>query len=74
MEDSNFVHELQVAINKKTDWFNTTLLQELVIQYRLKYSCIHNLYDTMVKKNVISPDPYRLDKKISKKRWKRKTV
>lgn len=66
MEDSNFVHELQVAINKKTDWFNTTLLQELVIQYRLKYSCIHNLYDTMIKKNVISPDPYRLDKKISK--------
>lgn len=66
MEDSNFLHELQVAINKKTDWFNTTRLQDLVAQYRLKYTCIHNLYDMMVKKNVIIPDPYRLDKKISK--------
>ena len=66
MEDSNFLHELQVAINKKTDWFNTSRLQDLVTQYRLKYTCIHNLYDTMVKKNAIIPDPYRLDKKISK--------
>lgn len=66
MEDSNFVQELQVAINKKTDWFNSTRLQDLVTQYRLKYTCIHNLYDNMVKKNVIIPDPYRLDKKISK--------
>lgn len=66
MEDSNFLHELQIAINKKTDWFNTVHLQELVIKYRLLYSCIHNLYENIVKKSIISPDPYRLDKKISK--------
>lgn len=66
MEDTNFLHELQLAINKKTEWFNTSRLQELITQYRLKYTCIHNLYDTMVKKNAIIPDPYRLDKKISK--------
>lgn len=65
MEDSNFLQELQEAIKKKTDWFNSTLLQDLVIQYRLKYSCVHNLYDTMIKKNAIIPDPYRLDRKIS---------
>ena len=66
MEDSNFLHELKIAVNQKTDWFNTTRLQDLVTQYRLKYTCIHNLYDTMAKKNVIIPDPYRFDKNISK--------
>lgn len=65
MEDSNFLQELQIAIKKKTDWFNSTLLQDLVVQYRLQYTCVHNLYDTMVKKSAIIPDPYRLDKKIS---------
>jgi len=65
MENSAFSAELQTLLNKKKDWFNTVCLQELLIQYRLLHTCVHNLFDTVTKKNIIIPDPYRLDKKIS---------
>ena len=65
METSNFSVEFQEALNKKQVWFNTVSLQELLTQYRLLHTCVHNLFDTLTKKNIIIPDPYRLDKKIS---------
>lgn len=65
MENSNFSAELQSALNKKLEWFNTVSLQNLLVQYRLLHTCVHNLFDTLSKKNIIIPDPYRLDQKIS---------
>ena len=65
MENSAFSAELQAALNKKQEWFNTVSLQNLLVQYRLLYTCVHNLFDTLSKKNIIIPDPYRMDKKIS---------
>ena len=65
MEESNFSQELKEALSKKLDWFNTVRLEELVNQYRLMNTCFHNIYDTLTKKNIIVPDPYRLDKRIT---------
>ena len=65
MEESNFSQELKIAINKKQEWFNTTRLQDLLNEYRLMNTCFHNLYDVLTKKNIIIPDPYRLDKRIT---------
>ena len=65
MEVENFSKELQEALNKKQEWYNTECLQELLMQYRLMHTCVKTLYDTFVKKSLISVDPYRLDKKIS---------
>ena len=65
MEESNFHAELQQALSKKQEWYNTECLQELLSQYRLMHSCVKNLYECFVKKSLIVPDPYRLDKKIS---------
>jgi len=65
MEEDNFAKELQQALSKKQEWYNTECLQELLMQYRLMHTCVRTLYETFVKKSLITPDPYRLDKKIS---------
>ena len=65
MEEDNFVNALQSALNKKQEWYNSECLQDLLMQYRLMHTCVKTLYDTFVKKSLITPDPYRLDKKIS---------
>ena len=65
MEEEKFREELQQALSKKQEWYNTECLQELLNQYRLLHTCVKNLYECFVKKSLITPDPYRLDKKIS---------
>ncbi len=65
MEEEKFHQELQQALSKKQEWYNTECLQELLSQYRLLHTCVRNLYESFVKKSLIVPDPYRLDKKIS---------
>lgn len=64
-ENENFVKQLQEALNHKGEWFNTIRLQEMLEQYRIMHSCVKNLFDMLVQKSLIIPDPYRLDKKIS---------
>ncbi len=63
--NSNFSIELQKALNAKQEWFNTEYLQEMLSQYRLLHSCVKNLNEFFIKKSLIIPDPYRLDKRIS---------
>ena len=65
MEEEKFSEELQKALSAKQEWYNTECLQELLSQYRLLHTCVKNLYENFVKKSLIVPDPYRLDKKIS---------
>ena len=65
MEGSKFSEQLQEALSKKQEWYNSECLQELLGQYRLMHACVKNLYECFVKKSLIVPDPYRLDKKIS---------
>lgn len=65
MEEYNFDVELQAALSKKQEWYNSESLQELLNEYRLMHTCVKNLYECFVKKSLIQPDPYRLDKKIS---------
>ena len=65
MEEYNFGVELQAALSRKQEWYNSECLQELLNQYRLMHTCVRNLYEFFVKKSLIQPDPYRLDKKIS---------
>lgn len=65
MEESNFSQVVKEALSKKQEWFNSVRLQDLVNEYRLMNTCFHNLYETLTKKNIIVPDPYRLDKRIN---------
>ena len=65
MEEEKFRQELQEALSQKQEWYNSECLQDLLSQYRLLHTCVHNLYESFIKKSLIVPDPYRLDKKIS---------
>ena len=65
MEEEKFEEELQKALSKKQEWYNSECLQELLMQYRLLHTCVKNLYENFAKKSLIVPDPYRLDKKIN---------
>ena len=64
-EGQNFYKELQDALAAKTVWFNSVSLPEMLTNYRLLHTCVRNLYDVLVKRSLITPDPYKLDKKIS---------
>ena len=65
MEEEKFRQELQQALSQKQEWYNSECLQEMLSEYRLLHTCVKNLYENFVKKSLIVPDPYRLDKKIS---------
>ena len=66
MADSmEFSQKVIEATQAKIDWYNANVMPELVEDYRLFHTCVKNLYDLMIKKSLLKPDPYKLDKKIS---------
>ena len=64
MEAKEYIDTLQDLVGKKLEWFNSHCLEEMLNQYRLMHTCVKNLYDLLVRRSVIMPDPYRLDKRI----------
>ncbi|MFA6857334.1 MAG: hypothetical protein WCR31_09005 [Treponema sp.] len=64
-DGQNFTKELESALTAKTEWFNTSSLPEMLDNYRLLHTCVKNLYELLVQRSLIKPDPYKLDKKIS---------
>jgi hypothetical protein len=64
-DGQNFTKELETALTAKTEWFNTVSLPDMLINYRLLHTCVKNLYELLVQRSLVKPDPYKLDKKIS---------
>jgi hypothetical protein len=64
-DGQTFLKELENALTAKTEWLNTSLLPEMLDNYRLLHTCVKNLYDLLVERSLIKSDPYKLDKKIS---------
>lgn len=65
MAENNFTEQYIAAIEKKTVWFDTNELPQILEQYRLLYTCEKNIFEFLLKKALIKPDPYKSDKKIS---------
>lgn len=65
MEESEFFQQLQAGISQKTDWYNSEVMEKLLLQFRIVHSCVKNLYDMLTKRSLIEIDPYRLDQHIS---------
>ena len=63
--ESTFITQLKEAIKNKADFLNASELPKLLDQYRLLHTCVKNIYEVLVKKALITPDPYKLEKKIS---------
>ena len=65
MGDSSFNAKYLAAFEEKKNWYNTVQLPKIQDNYRLHLVCVNNLFDALVKKSLINPDPYKKDKKIS---------
>ena len=65
MGENDFLELFKKAVNEKSAWFNTEQLPKMLDHYRLLHTCVKNIFDYLVKKALITPDPYKLEKKIS---------
>ncbi len=66
MENGNdFTQKLFVALEEKSEWYDSEGLPAILENFRLLHTCIKNIFDFLEKKALITPDPYKLDKKIS---------
>ncbi len=63
--NSNFTATLLSALDAKTQWYDSEELPAMLDNYRLLHNCVKSLYEYLTKKSLITPDPYKLDKKIS---------
>lgn len=64
-EELDFNQQLMTAINEKTISINTELMPKIQGNYRMHLSLVQNIYDALVKRSIITPDPYKKEKKIS---------
>lgn len=64
-ENTEYLNKLQDLVLKKAEWYNGTEFPRLLEKYRLLFTCVRNIYDMLIQKNMITADPYRFDKKIS---------
>ena len=62
---NNFTETLIQALDTKAQWYDSEELPRILDNYRLLHTCVKVIFDFLVKKALITPDPYKLDKKIS---------
>ena len=62
---NNFNETLVQAAETKAQWYDMEELPRILDNYRLLHTCVKVIFDFLVKKALITPDPYKLDKKIS---------
>lgn len=65
LETDVFFSDLITAIDNKTQWYDNVELPRLLSFYRELQVHASNVFQTLLKKGVISEDPYKHDKKIS---------
>ena len=65
MAEDDFNSKIITAIEENGVWFDTQELPKLQEDYRLHLTCVRNLFEAMVNQNLLTPDPYKKDKKIS---------
>lgn len=68
MEENNtdFNHQIIQLVEQRGQTLDEKDLPALQENYRLHLTCIRNLFEAIVNKNLITPDPYKKEKKISK--------
>ena len=60
-QNEDFIAKLQVAVNEKVAYFNSTELPKMKENYSLVQICVKNLFELLVSHGLITPDPYKSD-------------
>lgn len=63
--ENDFTQKLFAALEEKSQWYDSEGLPQILENFRLLHTCIKNIFEFLEKKSLITPDPYKLDKKIS---------
>jgi len=61
----NFSQILIQSIDEKAAWYDSDGLPAALENYRLLHTCVRNILEALAKKSLITPDPYKTEKKIS---------
>ena len=62
---TDFNETLVQAVEEKAQWYDNEALPAILEDYRLLHTCVKVIFDFLVNKAMLTPDPYKLDKKIS---------
>ncbi|MGN0729846.1 hypothetical protein [Treponema sp.] len=63
--NENFNQEIISAADEREQWFDTVELPKLLENYRLHFSCLRNIFDNLVKRSLVVPDPYKSDNRVT---------
>ncbi len=64
-DPKTFSEQVIKAVDIKTAWYNENVIPKLLEEYRIVHTCTKNLFEILVQRSLVKPDPYKLDKKIS---------
>ena len=65
MAEDNFNQEIIAATEEREKWYDETELPKIQEAYRLHLSCFKNIFDNLVQRSLIIPDPYQNENKIT---------
>lgn len=64
-ENESFNTKIIMAAADREQWYNSSQLPQVQDDYRLHLSCVRNIFEALVKRGLIIPDPYKKDNKIT---------
>lgn len=64
-ENESFNAKIILAAEYREQWYNSTQLPKIQDDYRLHLSCVRNIFEALLKKGLVIPDPYKKDNKIT---------
>ncbi|MBQ0040294.1 MAG: hypothetical protein KBS64_07705 [Treponema sp.] len=64
-ENESFNTRIIMAATDREQWYDGVQLPKIQDDYRLHLSCVRNIFDALVKRGLITPDPYKKENKIT---------
>ncbi len=61
---NDFNREVAELCEKKSEWFNSSILPQMLENYRTFHTAVVNIISMLEKKKLITPDPYKRDKRV----------
>lgn len=64
-ENESFNTKIIMAGADREQWYNCTRLPKIQDDYRLHLSCVRNIFEALVRRGLIEPDPYKKENKVT---------
>lgn len=64
-DNLNFRTDLEAALRTKAEHLTGKVFPEMLANYQLLGTCVKNLYNMLIQRSLIKPDPYKLENKVA---------